>query len=40
MHETVITVRGEYSDRFPAERATVQVEANFDGNDRQDVASL
>jgi uncharacterized protein YggE len=37
MHETVITVRGEFSDRFPAERATVQVDVAFDGPERQTV---
>ena len=37
MHETVITVRGEFSDRFPAERATVQVDVSFDGPERQSV---
>jgi uncharacterized protein YggE len=37
MHETVITVRGEFSDRFPAERATVQVDVSFDGPERQTV---
>jgi uncharacterized protein YggE len=34
MNETVITVRGEFSDRFAAERATVQVDVAFDGPER------
>jgi uncharacterized protein YggE len=37
MQETVITVRGEFSDRFPAERAMVQVDVAFDGPERQSV---
>jgi uncharacterized protein YggE len=34
MQETVITVRGEYSRSYPAERATVHVDVAFDGPDR------
>jgi len=37
MHETVITVRGEFSSRHVAERAIVQMDAAFDGADRQEV---
>jgi hypothetical protein len=36
-NETVITVRGEYSARFPAERATVSVFVGFDGARRSPV---
>jgi hypothetical protein len=34
MQETVISVRGEFSARYPAERATVQIEVSFDGPER------
>lgn len=32
---TVITVRGEYSARYPAERATLTASVAFDGEDRE-----
>ena len=37
MTETVITVRGEYSSRYPAERGILSVAVAFDGEDRDDV---
>ena len=39
MSDTIITVRGEYSQWFPAERATVHVEVRHDGSTRADVFS-
>ena len=37
--ETVITVRGEYSSRYPAERAILSAAVSFDGEDRDDVVT-
>ena len=37
MTETVITVRGEFSRRYPAERATLLTSVAFDGEDRESV---
>jgi len=37
MTETVITVQGEHTAIFTAERATVGVSVNYDGGDRRDV---
>jgi len=33
--ETVITVRGEFSHRYPAERAILSASVSFDGEDRE-----
>jgi len=37
MTETIITVRGEFSAHYPAERATAIVTVSFDGADRSSV---
>ncbi|MCU1406170.1 MAG: hypothetical protein JWQ43_2473 [Glaciihabitans sp.] len=37
MPDTVITVRGEFTATYPAERAAVKLDAAFDGDDREDV---
>jgi hypothetical protein len=39
MTDTIITVRGEYSQWYPAERATVHLEIRLDGPVRADVFS-
>lgn len=39
MAETIITVQGEYSAWYPAERATVSVSVRTDGSDRDEVFS-
>ena len=40
MTETVITVRGEFTRRYPAERATLLTSVAFDGEDRESVVAL
>ncbi|HEV7951457.1 MAG TPA: SIMPL domain-containing protein, partial [Glaciihabitans sp.] len=37
MNETIISVRGEFSAHYPAERATVHADVSSDGPDRQTV---
>lgn len=36
-HGTRITVQGRHSERYPAERATIQLNVGFDGADRSEV---